>query len=187
MGVDYMIDLEIDNHGDICLNKSSVIKRLKIGLFMTKYPVFKATIRQQKEYDNESEKYKPDNRHGKIKLKIKIPENKNGNLSSSSIHDEDEIRQRITILFRTNKGEILSSLKNSFGSKINMYRHKDITLEETRRKIADLMRNELIDILDNPYVIVQHKYIDGPFYSQNITAYIYDDEQLICDMVIEEA
>ena len=182
-----MIDLEIDSHGDICLNKSSVIKRLKIEFFMTKYPVFKPTIRQQKEYDNESEKYKPDNKHGKIKLKIKIPENKNGHFSSSSIHDEDEIRQRITILFRTNKGEILSSLKNSFGSKINMHRHKDITLEETRKKIADLMRDELVNILNNPYVIVQHKYMDGPFYSQNITAYIYDNGQLICDMVIEEA
>ena len=68
-----------------------------------------------------------------------------------------------------------------------MHRHKDITLEETRKKIADLMRDELVNILNNPYVIVQHKYMDGPFYSQNITAYIYDNGQLICDMVIEEA
>lgn len=182
-----MIDLEIDNHGDICMNKKKTIKKLKVSFFISKYPVFKAIIRQQKEYDSEADKFVADNTQGKINISFKIPEDTRGNLLTENLHDEDELRQRITILFRTNKGELLSSLKEKFGSEINKYRHQDITLEETRNKIADLMKAELVGILENPSVEVEHEYIDSSFYNQNITAYIYDNEQLICDLVIEEA
>lgn len=90
------------------------------------------------------------------------------------------------ILLKTNKGEIKSSPKKNFGSRLNIYKHEDATKTSIQNSIAELIQDEIAGILDDPYVVVRHEYVDNVFYCQNLTAYIYDGEQLICDMKLEE-
>ena len=181
-----LIDIKLDDRGDICLkNKTSIIK-LRINFGISKYPIFKATIRQHKEYEKKDDKYKSGAKYNRLKIRIKTADNKPQKLSSQSYHDIEELRQRIMILLKTNKGEIKSSPKKNFGSRLNIYKHEDATKTSTQNSIAELIQDEIAGILDDPYVVVRHEYVDNIFYCQNLTAYIYDGEQLICDMKLEE-
>ena len=178
-----MIDLKIDTRGDIILDKAPNNPRVKISFGISPYPIFKVIFRQQKEYDTDADIYKPDSSN-RIKIKFKTVAMPTGNQVGISCYDEEEIKQRIRILLRTNFGEISS--KEDFGTLLNNYRHKDLTQKAIRTTIEEQVEADLVNILDNPSVMARHERVNSQFYYQNLTLYIYNNDQPVCDLTLED-
>lgn len=175
-----MIDFKLDSSGDIVLEKDEPIKKIKVGMGFSEFPILKATFRQRKKYDEEAEMLQTSDMRAKISFK----KNTTDSNKIKNIYDEEAIRQRIMILFRTKKGII--EQRPEFGSEINYLRHEDRTVKGFTTELEDLMANELKDILEQPNVAVRHVKADGPFSCQTLTAYIYDGTKPVTDLVLEE-
>lgn len=178
-----MIDLKLDTRGDIILDETPDNSRIKVSFGISPYPILKITFRQQKEYDTDAEIYQP-NSSNKIKIKFKTIAMPTGNQVGISCYDKEEIKQRIRILLKTNLGEISS--KEDFGTLLNNYRHKDLTQQSIRTTIEEQVEADLANILENPSVMARHERINSIFYYQNLTLYIYNNDQPVCDLTLED-
>ncbi len=50
--------------------------------------------------------------------------------------------------------------------------------------IQSIVYSEVIDMLPNPVVVVKPKKKEGPFYCQNLSVYVYNDDELIFDIEV---
>ena len=165
------MDFMVDDKGDFVLTVPPVHQRLKLSWINSKYPVLKLDFEQGQIYAERKSL-------GRLKINfITDQASKTNNVALATVHDKEELRQRIMIRLRTERGE-LNLLKN-LGSYLVTQRHRDIMSEDTKTSVEDIVLSEVSDILQNPRVVAVPKHKTGPFFCQNMNIYIYDDDELI--------
>ena len=173
-----MIDFSINNQGDLYLANFDNLSKFKFRVLfhVSKYPVFKLSFLQGKENNLEYS-------NSAFTLKFRTSNQIiNKDLTNKAVISDEEIRQRIKILLRTEKDELLN--KEGFGSQVYLYKHEDLLADSTIQGIQDTIEDELKNILDlsgdnKLEVKAIPKKANGAFYCQNINVYIiYNDELL---------
>lgn len=164
-----MIDLRINNAGDLVASKHEVLCTLKLPWTLTDNPTVKLCF---KTGINAEEKQNTDNLAQPLKLFIDTSRN-NEPLSIDSCYDEDELRQRVLIATRATK-------------RIVCAKHKDITAEEVLTEIHDAVFEQIENLLDEPAVVIRKEHLDAhPFSWQNLNVYIYDGNKEIYNFKME--
>ena len=88
------------------------------------------------------------------------------------------------IALRTEENELTDS--NLLGSKLYTYKHKDILSLDVQQGIINTITNYLNNMLDGIYNIeveVIPKKIDNPFFCQNLSIYIFLNDELLYDFL----
>ena len=168
-----IIDLLINNQGDLILDKYRPLSKFKISFRQSKYPIFKIDFFQNTDY------IRTDNSSFKIQFKTTNLV-AHEDIMNPTIHDIEELKQRIMILLRTEYKELNNN--NLIGSKLYTYKHEDILSESVKNGIIDTITEELKTIVDNDTIIkvtVSPELIDGPFYCQNLNIYIFLNDNLV--------
>ena len=164
-------DFMIDDRGDFILSVPTLYPRLKLSWVNSNYPVLKISFEQIQEYKNIS-------KNKRLRLDfITDQDSRPLNQKFVVVNDKDELRQRIAVRLKTEKGEM--SLLQNLGSYLVTQRHEDIMSEDTKIAVENIVFEEISGILQNPKVIAVPKHKTGPFFCQNMNVYIYDDEELI--------
>lgn len=165
------IDFKIDDRGDFILSTPTTYDRLKLSWVNSNYPVLRIDFEQGQEC-SERKTFK--------RLKIDFVTDQSHQLNDnkfSTVSDLEELRQRIMIRLRTERGEM--SLFKQLGSLLVTQRHEDIMSDNTKNAVEAAVYAEVNDILKKPKVVAVPKKKTGPFFCQNMNVYIYDDDTLI--------
>ena len=165
------IDFKIDDRGDFIVSTPPLHKRLKISFVHSTHPVLRIRFEQgQESAVIDSDK----------KLCVKFATCKGQetmNRKISTVSDIDELRQRIMMRLRTEAGEM--RLLPSTGSYVTILKHEDIMSEQTHAELKSAILFAISDIVQNPTVVIVPKRKSGPFFCQNINAYIYQNDILL--------
>lgn len=174
-----MIDLKIDNKGDLKLETQQRYPRFTLSFRHADYPIFSLKFMQGQTYeevkrpdDSFTIKFRVDDKRGLLEDAKTIP----------AVTDMDELKQRVIMRMRTEYGE--THLAPQLGSNLAKLKHKNLTDEHVRKEIINQIAEELGDIVENPQIEISHESYDGPFYSQNLTIRIYQKGSLIYNMTI---
>lgn len=171
------IDFQLNNQGDFVLSNMRQYERLRIDWVDNNAP-----LRIDFEQGEEQVPYEMNDKQMCINFMTEQGE-KTLNAKGSSVHDIEEIKQRLIIKLRTELGEM--RLKPEIGSYLVTQRHEDIMSQQTRTNVYQIVYAELGDLVENPKVIVTpKKKIGTPFYCQNLNVYVYDDDKLLFDLKI---
>lgn len=165
------LDFKIDDRGDFIVSVPPLYQRLKLSWVNSNYPVLRLNFEQQQSYST---------RRMSDKLKVDFitdQASKTMNGKFVVVTGKDELRQRIIIRLKTERGEM--NLFKNLGSYLVTQRHEDIMSEETKTLVENIVLAEVADILENPKVIAVPKHTTGPFFCQNMNVYIYEDDELI--------
>lgn len=165
------LDFKIDDRGDFIVSVPPLYQRLKLSWVNSNYPVLRLNFEQGQNYST---------RRMSDKLKVNFitdqaSKTMNGNFVV--VTGKDELRQRIIIRLKTERGEM--NLFKNLGSYLVTQRHEDIMSEETKTLVENIVLAEVADILENPKIIAVPKHTTGPFFCQNMNVYIYEDDELI--------
>ena len=165
------IDFMIDDRGDFLLSTPPAYQRLKLSWVNSNYPVLKLSF-EQGQSCSERKSY------NRLRIDfIADQDSKIMNRKFMTVNDKKELRQRIMIRLRTERGEM--NLFKNFGSYLVTQRHEDIMSDDVKTSVENIVYAEIADILQNPKVVAVPKRKDGPFFCQNMNVYIYDDNDLI--------
>ena len=170
-------DFRINDVGEISLSTPRKYDRLRIDWYDSDYPVLRIDFEQGQEY--------PPRLHKNKRLRIDFNTVKGeefNNRKVDTIHDDNEIRQRIAIRLRTELGDV--ALKPDFGTRLVTQRHKDILSEDVQKTIEQLVLSEISDILPNPRVFAIPTKTSGPFFCQNIRVIIYNDNEIVYSLLL---
>lgn len=165
------LDFAIDDRGDFIVSAPPRYQRLKLSWINSNYPVLRLNFEQGQRYG----KTKTTN-----ELKVSFITDQASKTMNSNfvvVTGKDELRQRIIIRLKTERGEM--NLFKNLGSYLVTQRHEDIMSEETKMLVENIVLAEVSDILQNPKVIAVPKHTTGPFFCQNMNVYIYEDDELI--------
>lgn len=174
-----MIDFAINNKGDLTFDRYSPINIFKLSFRTTKYPIFQIQFLQE---DQHIERDIKDNCFVVKFITTNLNDKKHK--QNKAIHNLDELRQRVMIALRTEENELTDS--NLLGSKLYIYKHKDILSLDVQQGIIDTITNYLNNMLDGIYNIevkVIPKKIDNPFFCQNLSIYIFLNDELLYDFL----
>lgn len=174
-----MIDFKINNKGDIVLDKTQKLPRMKMCFFTSRFPAMKISFLQ----GNESQSKPVANNQMRIRFNTRQDAFSNGKVASLA-RDREEIEQRIIIALRTEYGDIMT--KPDFGSTIFQVKHKDMYSKETQQRLHDIVLQQSRDILEEPSVYIKAEEYDGIFYCQNINIYIFENNKLLYKFSIME-
>lgn len=174
-----MIDLKIDNKGDLELRSQPRLPRFVLEFRHADYPIFSMQFMQRQGHE------KPDKPKNGFTVDFHVGDKSGLYDEAKNIHavtGSEELKQRVIMHMRTEKGE--TRLASNLGSELARLKHKNLTNKRIRQEIADLIAMELEDIVGDARVVISHEKYDGPFYSQNITIRIYRGDYLIYTMTI---
>lgn len=164
-----MIDIKINNSGDIVTEDNEIMAALSLSWKNTKNPAVKLSfntgIMPPQENANSNSVSEP------FCMIFNATVDKSSTVLSSCTEDE-EIRQRILLLIRANPG-------------IVRQKHKDITDPLVLAEIENTVMNQVRPILENPSVQIKRNEYDGVFSWQNLSVYIYDGSQEIYNFQLE--
>lgn len=141
-----MIDFEINNLGDICLEKQEKTSPFKLNFTTSdNYPKMKIDFRT----------FTPETKH-KNALKINIATDNKYPVKDTkyirTVNGKKEQAQSIAIRLKTELGELQDFLYD-FGSELNRIRHTDIKLTESKKnKIIDYVEKAISDIFNSSEV-----------------------------------
>lgn len=165
------IDFMIDDRGDFLLSTSPTYQRLKLSWVNSNYPVLKLDFEQGQPCAERKI-------HKRLRIDfIADQDSKVMNQKFTTVNGIEELRQRIMIRLRTERGEM--GLFKELGSYLVTQRHEDIMSDNVKAFVENIVYAEIADILQNPRVVAIPKKKDGPFFCQNMNVYIYDDSDLI--------
>lgn len=174
-----MIDLKLDNRGDLVLEEPKKLPRLCVGFRMATYPTLNIQFVQ-----GVGGRFQADSANA---LNIQFhtagkEEDWKKESSVSCVYGKDELKQRVMTWLRTENGEV--KLRQALGSNLQYYKHKDIMDDSVSQGIASLLQKELEGLLDNARVEVTHETYEGNFYSQNINVRVYSGDELAYSITI---
>ena len=175
-----MADLKIDNSGDLVMDKENPLPCFKLSFIVSDYPAFHLSFRQTSEETFMSKGNKPLSQF----MLTFAPGTPSYPDIVPVINGNDELKQRIIILLRTELGEITN--KSDFGTELYTVKHLDITQQSTLDRIHDIVYDAVKDILNDPNVFVSQKYGTGPFFHATAAVYIMDGNQSIYDFDLSE-
>lgn len=171
------IDIRVDNRGDFVLANIQEHPRLRIDWIDTKHQVLRIDFEQAEE----TARMSPKDNQFCIDF-ISVQDERSFDAKALTVSGIEEVKQRLMVRLRTEYGEM--NLKQGLGSYLVTQRHEDILSEEVQNMIRSIVFSEVIDMLPNPSVVVKPKKKDGPFYCQNISVYVYNDDELIFDIEV---
>jgi gene 25-like lysozyme len=164
-----MIDIAINNSGDFILGKKPCASRLSLSWKSGAYDSLRLSFKTGKNMNDPRES---------TGLCLEFTtSNITPQLACQSTHDAEELKQRILVLLRTERGELVG--QRSYGAELNQKRHQDITNAEVVRAVEDIVLAAVEPLLNEPRVAVEKRLSDGVFRSQNINVYIYDGKKEI--------
>lgn len=165
------IDFEIDERGDFITTVSQQHKRLQLSWVNSNHSVLRIDFEQ-------GQKYSERKIEGRLCLNfISDYSTKPVKAMFATVSNNDEIRQRIIIRLKTEKGEM--RLKRTLGSYLVKQRHEDIMAAEVQEAIESIVLSEVYGVLEKPKIIAKPVYTTGPFFCQNMNVYIYNDDELV--------
>lgn len=165
-----MIDFALNNAGDIILDTKETYDIFKLSFINSVYPVFKTNF-----HILNNPPVKKDKRS--FRLSFTTNQNEANYKKIKTIHNDDEIRQRIMLKLRTELNDIFHH--QNFGSNINIQRHKIIT-DSNLELLASIAQDAIQNITENDTYQVEAKQIkrNNNFVTENINLYIYRNEEL---------
>jgi len=165
------LDFKLDDKGDFILSTPPLYPKLKLSWVDSNRPVLRINFEQGQECATRQ-------LSNRLCVSFKTTQSEQTmNRKFSTVSGKDELRQRIMIRLRTEKGEV--RLLKTLGSYVMLQKHEDIMSDTTKQILEDVIMAEVADILQNPKVVVLPKRTTGPFFCQNINAYIYEDNDLV--------
>lgn len=165
------LDFALDDRGDFMLSTPPTHQRLRLSWINSNHPVLKLSF-EQGQPCSERKKY--------TRLRIDFIADRDSRVAHRKftvVNDRSELRQRIMIRLRTEKGEM--KLFEDLGSFLVTQRHEDIMSDKVKAYVESIVLLELSDILARPKVVAVPKRKDGPFFCQNMNVYIYENEELV--------
>ena len=164
-----MIDLKINNAGDLVTSNHDPLCTLKLTWKITDRPTVRLIF---KTGPNVTEKDTSDNLAPPFILCIDTMRAADGK-SVDACSDEEEIRQQIILMTRA-------------AARIVRAKHKDITDEAVVNEIYEAVLEQVQGILGNPSVVIKKEHLEAhPFSWQNLNVYIYDDDKEIYNFQLE--
>jgi hypothetical protein len=164
-----MIDLQINNAGDLVTSQHNPLCSLKLIWKVTDNPTIKLSFMTgpSNSYENSSDNIAPP-------LMFYIDtDRKSDSKSPDSCGSEEELKQRILLLTRA-------------AARIVRVKHKDITSEAVLNEIQDAVLEQVSSVLEDPSVIVRKEQMYGHVFSwQNVNVYIYDGNKEIYNFQLE--
>ncbi len=167
-----MLDIAIDNRGDIISKTPQQFPTIKLKWKMTGESTFRILFKTHGD-KKKAEGFNISFRTSNDSIQTK----------TASVWGEDELKQRILILLRTQLGDI--ETQPDYGTELVNQKHLDITDQRVLQKVHDIVFNAVSPLLDDPRIYVQKKITEGPFYCQNIDIYIYDGKKEIYNFEME--
>ena len=171
------IDLKLDNRGDFILSTSRHHDKLRIDWIDSDYPVLRIDFEQGQEIKSRISK--------PSRIRIDFLTDKQDRVNDrrfETVSNKEELKQRIMILLRTERGEI--SCCPSVGSYLVTQRYEDINSADVQTMIENIVYNEVMNILENPTVRAVPKRKGGPFFCQNMNVYVYEGTELFFEIEI---
>lgn len=169
-----MIDLKLDNRGDLVLKEPERLPRLCVEFRPAEYPLLNIQFMQEKPTENR--KAENENTLNVVFKTSGKEEDFSDTLTTDVVHGEDETKQHVMNWLRTESGEI--PLFPDIGSRLQQFKHLDIMDTKVQEGISSLLESELSAFIDNVSVEITHETYDGNFYSQNITIKVYSGDDL---------
>lgn len=173
-----MIDLEVNNAGDIVLERPTDFPKMDVSFVMAAYPALQIQFMTAK-----NEKAEVPLPETSLSIRFKINEDSIKGIGCSLINEKDALRQLIMLRLRTECGDIYN--QPGYGSRINDYKHTDIRSETIRNKIASIVYDIVKDLLEEPSVIIKGEQSSSFFYCQNLNIYIYENGRLFFSFPVE--
>lgn len=167
-----MIDLEINNSGDLVLDDNKIFPQLRLDFVVSKFPTARVRFLQ----GNESSSAKATSGGALIRFHIETAKGSDGK-TAATLSERDALRQLVEVRLRTERGDIVTN--SDFGSKIAYVKHEDINSKTTQDELKAIVLDEIADILEDPTVVVKPEQCEGTFYCQNINIYIFDGGKLL--------
>lgn len=165
-----MLDFKITNSGDLAFSDEIVSEKITLKFEIAEYPSFLLTF-------NTPYKTKNEKREG---VTVFFDTNKTPDLNNkfSAIKDYDEIAQAIRIRIRTEFEEL--ERRSSVGSTLLLWKHTIIN-DNMINNIKVIIQDILDDIVEDAKYSVEvlREEGTGNFYCQNVTVYIYHEDELI--------
>ena len=171
------VDLKLDNRGDFILSTPKHHDKLRIDWIDSDYPVLRIDFEQGQEVKTRISKTS--------RIRIDFLTDKQDRVNDrrfETVSDKEELRQRIMILLRTERGEI--SCCPNVGSYLITQRHEDINSEDVQTMVENIVYSEVMNILENPTVRAVPKKKSGPFFCQNMNVYVYEGTELFFEIEI---
>lgn len=171
------VDIKVDNRGDFILSTPNHHDKLRIDWIDSDYPVLRIDFEQGQEVKTRVLK--------QSRIRIDFLTDKQDRVNDrrfETVSDKEELKQRIMILLRTERGEI--SCCPEVGSYLVTQRHEDINSLNTKTMVENIVYNEVMNILENPTVVAVPKKKGGPFFCQNMNVYVYEGTELFFEIEI---
>lgn len=168
-----MIDLKLSDKGDLVLQHEKELPPLRLSCHMTEYPVLHLSFEQGYEY-----MHKPETglkiSFNTMNKDIKSP------TSFKAVEGDDEIKQNIMMLLRTELGEL--NLMPGYGSELYQLKHKNLNLQTTKEAIEERICKDVMPLFGDGDVKVIAKPVkmgNNAFYCQNMAVYIFHKDKMI--------
>lgn len=172
-----MLDLQIDNRGDLVSTEPLSYPKLNIKWAAANNPMLKILFRAGLNKEN----YSAPKNNFKLMFYTANPEPLK---EFNTIRSTEEIKQRIKVLLHTELGDIQDL--STYGTSLVINKHLDITSDAVVNSVQSIVLNVVSDILDDPSVKVVRAFSSsGPFYCQNLNVYIYDGADEIYEFELE--
>lgn len=166
-----MVDFEMTNTGDLKLSDAENFPSFTINWYESEFPVLCLSWEQQQTPEVETDEdvltltFNTTNSHADFSKTV------------SPVRYNKELAQRLTILLRTELGS--SPLSPALGTTLSLNKHEDIRSMKVLKSIQKKILAAIDGLVENPSVVLKVEETDGPFYCQNINAYIYQNSELI--------
>lgn len=172
-----MIDFALSNRGDLALEKKDALSSLRIDWNIASYPAFRIDFLQS------GIPLDPSPENDQLMISFHTSSQKVQDQSSAqTITEDDELRQRILILLRTEEGDLATN--SAFGSRIVLEKHKGLLDKNAHGKIKAAVEKALQatvpedDIERFSVQIIPEHLNDDSFFCQNISVKIYRGSRL---------
>lgn len=166
-----MVDFEITNSGDLKLSATEKFPGFSINWYESEFPVLCLSWEQQ------SRPFVPPDDDGfSLTFHTSNHPTEHTKTVAPARHNE-ELAQRIAILLRTELGS--SGLAPDLGTTLVLDKHNDIRNMQVLKSIQGKILNAIDGLVEEPAVVIKVEERDGPFYCQNVSAYIYQNGELI--------
>jgi len=164
-----MIDLKINNAGDLVASRHDPLCSLKLSWKNTDNPAVKLSFMTgpSQSYENPSDNVAPP-------LMFFIDTDRVSRKNSiDSCGGDEELRQRVLLLTRA-------------ASRVVRAKHLDVTSEAVLNEVRDAVLEQVSFVLDDPSVIVRKQEMYGHVFSwQNVNVYIYNGNKEIYNFQME--
>lgn len=168
-------DFKISKTGDLVFKENDITSnKIKVSFVLSKTSTCKICFDL-----NEFEQLKPTK--NALKIQFNLVE-KTANKSVTILNQEDALGQLLMLKLKTTIGEL--PLRESFGSKISLMKHKDIN-SSNLKQLEDYITECISDIVSDPTVKAS-SYIDySNGYNQTVKVRIYNKNKNILNYILE--